>query len=75
MDMPSFLYESTYIQILKSIYQYVKTAIDIIFQKAVKGKIENAPEVALDNDNEVSKLTVSGDESWRKRGFSSLFGV
>lgn len=25
--------------------------------------------------NEVDGLTVSGDGSWRKRGFSSLFGL
>ena len=65
----------TYTQMLKSICQCVKTAIDIIVQKVVKEEIKNTPEVDLDNYNEVSKLPVCGDGSWRKRGFSSLFGT
>lgn len=75
MDMPNFLSENTYTLILKNIYECVKTAIDIIFKKAVREEIENTPKVADDNDNAILKLTVSGDGSWRKRGFTSLFGV
>ena len=36
--------------------------------------MKNAVEEACDQSNE-RKLTVSGDGTWQKRGFSSLHGV
>lgn len=72
MDMPNFLFEHTYIMILKNIYESVKTAVEIMFKKAVREEVENTPNAAGDA---TSKLTVSGDGSWRKRGHTSLFGI
>lgn len=72
MDMPRFLTETTYLIILNNIYESVKTCADVIFKKAVREEIENTPNAAGDA---TPKLTVSGDGSWRKRGYTSLFGV
>ena len=72
MDMPRFLTETTYAIILKSIYESVKTCADVIFKIALREEIENTPNAAGDA---TYKLTVSGDGSWRKRGYTSLIGV
>lgn len=72
MDMPSFLSEHTYSLILKNIHDSVKTAVEVLFQKAVREEIEIAFDAVTDA---IKKLTVSGDGSWRKRGYTSLFGV
>ncbi|XP_046737741.1 uncharacterized protein LOC124406385 [Diprion similis] len=72
MDMPRFLTETTYSLILKSIYESVKTCADVIFKKAVREEIKDTPNAA---DEATPQLTVSGYGSWRKRGYTSLFGV
>ncbi|KYN11352.1 hypothetical protein ALC57_16498, partial [Trachymyrmex cornetzi] len=72
MDMPSFLSEHTYSLILKNIHDSVKIAVEVLFQKAVREEIEIAFDAVT---NAIKKLTVSGDGSWRKRGYTSLFGV
>ncbi|EZA50167.1 hypothetical protein X777_11230 [Ooceraea biroi] len=69
MDMPKFFYQTTYEIILKHIHSCVKTVRDVLFEKAVKEEMEETD----GQDN--TKLTVSGDGTWKKRGFTSLFGV
>lgn len=69
MDMPKFFYQTTYEIILKHIHSCIKTVRDVLFAKAVKEEMEET--VGQDN----TKLTVSGDGTWKKRGFTSLFGV
>lgn len=53
------------------IYEAVKSVFDTLSKKAVEEeKTENIKNKRLPNE-----LKVSGDGSWKKRGFSSLFGV
>lgn len=71
MDMTSGFYEVTYRTLLENVKIAVKAVADICLKKAgveekQKNKEQNLPE---------DKLTVSGDGTWCKRGFSSLIGV
>lgn len=72
MDMPSFLDTNTYI-ILKNINLCANTIAEKIFKKAVT---EEKEEICKKKNLEMtSELTVSGDGTWKKRGFNSLYGV
>ncbi|EFN65458.1 hypothetical protein EAG_00446, partial [Camponotus floridanus] len=69
MDMPSFLHHSTYDKIMDHICTTVKTVFDSFTKLAAKQEIEKT-----DGPNK-NHLTVSGHGTWKKRGFTSLFGV
>lgn len=69
MDMPQFLSQSTYEMIVKHIGESIKAVFDNFMSYAVRQEIKKT---AGPNKHH---LTVSGDGTWKKRGFSSLYGV
>jgi len=54
-------------------HECIKTVAEILFKKTVKEEI--AETCKAKNLDKITELTVSGDGTWKKRGFSSLFGV
>ncbi|XP_076673163.1 uncharacterized protein LOC143371637 [Andrena cerasifolii] len=71
MDICQGISSTLYYTSLDSIYSGAKTVFDILRRKAVEEeKIKNA-----ENGNPMTEITVSGDGTWKKRGFNSLFGV
>lgn len=70
MDLPKPVFQSTYDLIVKSILTASTSVRDLSMQKAATQEIKNNHEHY--NSNEI---IVSGDGTWRKRGFSSLFGL
>jgi len=70
MDLPKPVFQSTYDLIVKNILTATTSVRDQSMKKAVKNEIETTIENCKTNN-----LIVSGDGSWRKRGFSSLFGL
>lgn len=73
MDMPAFLTQPTYDLIMKNIHSCVKTATDKLFQHACHEEKDLTAE--HQGDEKSAKLTVSGDGTWKKRGYTSLYGV
>ncbi|XP_076673205.1 uncharacterized protein LOC143371648 [Andrena cerasifolii] len=71
MDLGQGLSKSCYDDIVKLLYDTAKTAFDILCKKAVEEEKKKNEE----NGRPASSFKVSGDGSWKKRGFSSLFGV
>lgn len=73
MDMPNFLSQSTYDLVVNSIHTCVLLVRDKLFTKAVSEEIqETSKETNIENNR---ALTVSGDGTWKERGFTSLYGV
>jgi len=71
MDMSHGFSPSTYYDLVEHIWIAAKTVASIVFRRAVEEeqqKNENAGNVK-------NHLTVSGDGSWARRGFSSLIGL
>ncbi|XP_066599643.1 uncharacterized protein [Prorops nasuta] len=71
MDICKGLTKSTYDQIVQHIYSASKSMFESVCEKAVKEEQEKN----VENGRSENCLKVSGDGSWKKRGFSSLFGV
>lgn len=69
MDMPAFLSQSTYDIIIGHICDTVKVVFDIFTKLAVNEEKE------LSESENKNDFTVSGDGTWKKRGYTSLFGV
>ena len=69
MDIPNSLYYAT----ITKIHENSKQCSNIVIQKAVKKEIALIATAC----NEARNLNVSGDETWMKRGFTSLlrYGV
>lgn len=73
MDLPPFLQKSTYKLILEQLYTASKNVAEFFMKKAVREEIdENSIATGIENNTD---LTVSGDGTWHKRGFTSLYGV
>ncbi|XP_044579116.1 uncharacterized protein LOC123261532 [Cotesia glomerata] len=70
MNMPSFLDKATHTILLKHILDCGKTVAEALMKKAMNQEKETTSENENKND-----LTVSGDGTWQKRGFTSSFGV
>lgn len=60
-----------YYKCIQHIYIAVKTVTEIVFKKAAREEQEMNKEKGLPED----RLTVSGDGSWPKRGFTALLGI
>ena len=73
MDLPAPVAQTTYDKIVHHIYDASKRISDIFFQKAVQEEKQETAKHTKDSD--CIDLIVSGDGSWRKRGFSSLYGI
>lgn len=73
MDMPAFLCQATYDMLVKNIHGVVKSVTETSFHKAVEEEIEETSKnMGAENSTD---LIVSGDGTWKKRGFNSLYGV
>jgi len=71
MDLCNRFNNNTYYKIVNNVHIGVKTVYDIVRKKAAKEEIELNKEAGSPE----KELTVSGDGSWAKRGFSSLLGI
>ena len=71
MDISQGLAKSTYDKIVQHLYSATKSTFDSICEKAVKEEKDKNVEFGRTENH----LKVSGDGSWKKRGFTSLFGV
>lgn len=71
MDFGMGLSQNAYDLIVQRIHESSKKVFDISCKEAIQ------EEMAMNEQNErpILNLTVSGDGSWKKRGFSSLYGV
>lgn len=72
MDMPSFLDKSTHTILLKQILNCSKTVAETFMTKAVNEEKQAMPTT---ENEDINHLTVSGDGTWQKRGYTSSFGV
>lgn len=73
MDLPSPVTQSTQDLIQQNIYTSSKAVAEILMKNAVK---EEQQRTSTEQEVEdVTELSVSGDGTWHKRGFSSAFGV
>lgn len=70
MELPRPIFHSFYDKVVQTIC-VVTTAVAI---NSMKNAVETE-KTESEKKNSTSHLTVSGDGSWRKRGFTSLFGV
>ena len=71
MDIGQGLSKSMYDLVVGHIHTATKTVFDSLCQKAVHEEKEETEKKGRSPTN----LKVSGDGSWKKRGFTSLFGV
>jgi len=71
MDMCTGLSQGSYTKIVEHIHAAAKSSFEIFSQKAVREEIEKNVEHGRIKKN----LKVSGDGTWKKRGFKSLYGV
>ncbi|CAB3225803.1 unnamed protein product [Arctia plantaginis] len=70
MDLPQPIFHSFYDKLVKTIAIATKAVRDASMKKAAQEEKEGSHKIG-----KTDGITVSGDGSWRKRGFSSLFGV
>lgn len=71
MDLGKNMNITTYYAAVKNIYVSTKAMFDEVIRKAgCEEKEKNAAD-----GNKENELILSGDGTWSKRGFSSLFGV
>lgn len=71
MDMGKGISQSTY----QLIVDHIHTAASSVFSFVCKKAVDEEKKLNKDNKRPETRLKVSGDGSWKKRGFSSLFGV
>ncbi|XP_039302928.1 uncharacterized protein LOC120357167 [Solenopsis invicta] len=73
MDLPPPVAQNTHDKIQKNICTASKAIAEVSMRNAVE---EEQLRMSLEEEKEnVTELAVSGDGTWQKRGFSSLFGV
>lgn len=70
MDLPKAVYHSFYDTVVKQIHTAAESVCKISMENAVKEEQKLTAEMGKGPG-----LTVSGDGTWRKRGFSSRYGV
>ncbi|KMQ87762.1 hypothetical protein RF55_12871 [Lasius niger] len=73
MDMPQFFYHSTYDIIVKHMHSSIKSVCESLLKSAAKEEVKETCRAR--NIEKTTELTVSGDGTWKKRGFTSLYGV
>lgn len=71
MDISCSFSTNLYYAVNSKIHKASKICFDVVTKKAVKEEIDMNKEAG----NEAKILTVSGDGTWMKRGFTSLIGV
>ncbi|XP_066596972.1 uncharacterized protein [Prorops nasuta] len=70
MELPRPVFHSFYDNVIRSISSSTDVVCQISISRAAKEEKES-----LTKTEEPNGLTVSGDGTWRKRGFSSLYGL
>lgn len=70
MDLPHPVYQKSYKNIMDTIHGVCKSVRSFSTKTAAQLEKEKTVE-----EGENRGITVSGDGSWRRRGFSSLFGI
>jgi len=70
MDLPRPIFQSFYDRVLRSLVVATSAVREISCKKAAVQEKNMSIE-----KGEIEGVTVSGDGSWRKRGFSSLYGI
>lgn len=70
MDLPRPIFQSFYDSIISTIF----TASEAVCQESMKKAVKQEKYIFVEK-GQTTGITVSGDGSWRKRGFSSLFGI
>lgn len=73
MDMPAFITQNTYDMITSNIHSCVQTATEKLFQQACTEEKNLTSEHQGDANS--TELTVSGDGTWKRRGYTFLYGV
>lgn len=71
MDIGQGMTKTTYINVMEKIHVAASAIFGILCKKA----IEEENQENVENERPLSNLKISGDGSWKTRGFSSLFGV
>lgn len=71
LDITSSFSNNMYYTFLQNLHVASKSVYEVFQKKAIKEEIDLNSAAG----NEPLHLTVSGDGSWKKRGFTSLFGV
>ncbi|XP_014479554.1 PREDICTED: uncharacterized protein LOC106746921 [Dinoponera quadriceps] len=71
MDLPRPLFPKTYADLT----EIVSSATEKVKNMSIKSAGDEERRITLEKNPDSVGLTVSGDGSWRKRGFSSLHGV
>lgn len=71
MDMATDFYSNTYYACMEN----VSIATSAVYDLVTRSAIEEKKEKTLNEENSATNVTVSGDGSWKTRGYSSLFGV
>lgn len=71
MDLPKCIYQSFDDKISNNIL----TAAQTVCQRSMKNAVNEEEKVTAERADKPLVITVSGDGTWRKRGFSSLHGV
>jgi len=69
MCLPKPVFQKSYDEIVQSI----AIATDAVKDKFLRKAVEEEKKISVEK-GQLEGLTVSGDGSWRKRGFSSLYG-
>ena len=70
MDLPRPIFQSFYDKVVQKIAVVAEAVCQLSMKSAAREEKEKSDEKVTNT----SGITVSGDGSWRKRGFSSLFG-
>ena len=69
----NFLSKPTYNMYIQKMSQIIQNVANQLFSYAVVEEKEKT--IQANNLEDTDELTVSGDGTWKTRGFSSLFGV
>jgi len=70
MELPRPIFQSFYDKLVDMISIATASVRDASMKKAAQEEKDKSEE-----NEHVGEITVSDDGSWRKRGFSSLFGI
>lgn len=71
MDLGTGFYETTYYKIIENI----KIAVEAVFRVVINEAANEEKDKNKAAGNKENELSVSGDGSWAKRGFTSLLGI
>ena len=70
MELPRPIFQSCYDRVIKNIC----SATEVVSKNSMMKAVEEEKIISAENGEE-NGITISGDGSWRKRGFTSLYGL